>query len=97
MATAEPGATMPSHCVDFIDEDYTRRVFLTLHKEIAYTRRADTDEHLDEVRAADAKKRHAGLACDCPRQQCLPGSRRTHKQATFGNAAAEPGKLFRIF
>ena len=33
-------------------------------EQIAHPRRADADEHLDEVGTGDAEERHAGLAGD---------------------------------
>jgi hypothetical protein len=53
VAAAEAGAAAPSDGVDFIQEDDAGRVLLRLAEEVADARRADADEHLDEVRAGD--------------------------------------------
>jgi len=37
--------------VDLVDEDDARRVLLGLAEEVAHARRADADEHLDELGA----------------------------------------------
>src|SRR4029077_17446702 len=97
MATAETRSPVAPDSVNLVDKDNTRRVFLTLDKEVTYTRRAHTHEHLDKVRAADAEKRHPCFPSNGPRQQCLAGSRRPHQKATFGDPAAKFGKLFRVF
>src|SRR6185436_11613390 len=52
-------------------------------------RRADADEHLDEIRAADREERNVRFARDRARQQRLAGSRRAHQEDALGDAAAE--------
>ena len=54
--------------------------FLRLLEQVAHARRADADEHLDEVRAADREERHAGLARDGAREQRLAGAGRPDEQ-----------------
>ena len=49
---------MTADRVDFVDEDDARRVFLALLEQIADARRADADEHLDEVRSTREEERH---------------------------------------
>ena len=61
-----------------------------LGEQIADARRADADEHLDELGAAEAEEGHARLAGDRARQQRLAGARRADQQHALGNAAAEP-------
>ena len=96
MAAAETGAAMASHRVDLIDENNARRILLALNEQIADPRGADADKHLDEVRTADAEKRHTGFAGDRPRHQSLTGARRAHEQTTLGNPAAELGEFLRV-
>src|SRR6185436_14692436 len=52
-------------------------------------RRADADEHLDEIRAADREERNVRFARDRARQQRLAGSRRAHQQDALRDASAE--------
>src|SRR5665213_2897222 len=51
VAAAHPGATHPPDCVYFIDEDDGWRRFFRRQKEVAHTRSANADEHLDEFRS----------------------------------------------
>ena len=54
------------------------------------TRRgADTDEHLDEVRAGDRVERHGGLAGHRPREQGLAGAGRAVEQHALGDLGAD--------
>ena len=52
---------------------------------VAHPRRADADEHLDEVGTADRKERHVRLSGHGFRQQRLTGSRRAYEQGAFRN------------
>ena len=52
-----------------------------LLEQIAHARRADADEHLDELRAVDREERHAGFARDRAREQRLAGARRARPAA----------------
>src|SRR5437879_1406521 len=88
---------MAADGVDLIDEDDARRVLLALLEEIANARRADADEHLDEVRSGDREKRRIRFARDRPREQRLAGARRTHQQNALRNLAAELRELLRLF
>src|SRR5207302_6151634 len=97
VTAAEPGAAMATDRVDLVDEDDARRVLLALLEQIADSARADADEHLDEVRAADREERHAGLARDRAREQRLAGARRAHHQDALRNAAAQARELLWIF
>ena len=82
--------------VELVDEDDARRLGLGLREQIAHAGRADADEHLHELRAAQAEERHLGLAGDGPGQQRLAGARRADQQHALGNAAAQRGVLLRI-
>src|SRR3546814_9181606 len=72
---AEARAPMPTHRVDLVDEDDARRGLLGLFEHVAHTRRTDTDEHLDEVRARNGEEGHARLTRDRAREQRLAGAR----------------------
>ena len=64
VSAAETRAALAADRVDLVDEDDARRALLRLLEEVAHARRADADEHLDEVRARDREERHARLAGD---------------------------------
>jgi hypothetical protein len=82
--------------VDLVDEDDRRRVLARLLEEVAHSRRADADDHLDELRGAHGEERHPGLAGDRLRQQGLPGARRADQQHTLRRAPAQPSVLLRV-
>ncbi len=96
VAAAETGAAMATDRVDFIDEDNARGVLLALLEHVADSRRADTDEHLDEVGARDGKERDVGLAGDRASEQRLAGSGRADQQAPLRDLAAQTLKPLRI-
>ena len=96
VTAAEAGAAMTADRVDLVDEDDAGRVLLALLEQVADARRADADEHLDEVGAADREERHVRFAGDRAREQRLAGSRRAHQQHALRNAAAELLELLRL-
>ena len=81
--------------VELVDEDDARRLGFGLLEEIANAGGADADEHLDELRSAQAEERHVRFAGDRARQQRLAGSRRADEQHALRDAAAEVGVLLR--
>src|SRR5205807_9574507 len=89
VAAAEAGAAMSADGVDLVDEDDARRVLLALLEQIADARRADADEHLDEVRAADREERDVRFARHGAGEQRLAGARRAHQQHALRNASAK--------
>src|SRR4030095_1692576 len=89
-------ATMAADRVDLVDEDDARRVLLALLEEVAHARRADADEHLDEVGAADREEGNVGFPRDGAREQRLARSRRAHEEHALRNAAAEFLELLRF-
>ena len=90
VAAAEPGAAVPAHCIDFVDEDDAGGVLLGLLEHVAHARGTHADEHLDEVRAGYGEERHVGLAGDRAREQGLAGSGWTNQQHAARNAPAKP-------
>ncbi len=76
--------------VQLVDEDDRGRGLAGLLEQIAHARRADADDHLDELRSAEAEERDARLPGDRARQQRLAGSRRTDQQHALRHRAAEP-------
>src|SRR5437773_7648946 len=89
VSTAEARATVAADRVDFIDEDDTRRVLLSLLEQVTNAAGSYSDEHFDEVRAGNREERNVGFARDCACQQRLAGAWRPDKQHTLGNAAAK--------
>src|SRR6266511_2658800 len=90
MARQNVHATSFTERVELVDEYNARRMLHRLSKQITNPRRSDANEHLDEIGAGDAEKRHAGLAGDGTRQQGLSRARRTDEQDSLRDAAAEP-------
>jgi hypothetical protein len=58
--------------VDLVDEHDAGRVLLALLEQVADARRADADEHLDEVRAADREERNVGFPATARASSVLP-------------------------
>src|SRR5262249_48428380 len=58
------------------------------HEKIAYAAGAHTDEHLHELRSADAEERRARLASDRTPEECFSGAWRAHQQDAARNARA---------
>lgn len=81
---AQARAALAAHGVDLVDEDDARVVLFGLVEQVAYPGRADTDEHLDEVRAGDGEERDAGLARHRAGKQRLTGPGRTVEQHAPG-------------
>ena len=96
VAAAEARATLAADGVDLVDEDDAGRVLLGLVEEVAHAAGADADEHLDELRAADAEERHARLAGDGLAEQRLAGARRADQQHALGDARADGDELVRV-
>ena len=98
VATAHTVATVAANGVDFIDEDQARREFLLpLLEHVAHAAGADADEHLDEVRTADAEERHVRLAGDGAREQRLAGAGGADHEDALRDAPAEALELLRVF
>src|SRR5260370_19360746 len=82
--------------VELVDKYDARGARLGLGEQVADPAGADADEHLDEIRARHAEKRHLGLARDRLAQQRLASTRRPDQQHTLGDAAAQGMVLFRV-
>src|SRR5512143_1287311 len=82
--------------VELIDEDDTRRFLHGLLEQVAYTRRADAHEHLDELGTAHGEEGNLGLARNSPGQKRLACAGRSHKQHALGDATPELGKFVRV-
>jgi hypothetical protein len=79
--------------VQFVDEHDARRLGFSLLEEIADARGADTHEHLDELRAAEAEKRHVRLSGHRAREQRLAGARRADSRAPSESARRGSGRF----
>jgi hypothetical protein len=93
VSAAEACAAVTADRVDLVDENDAGRVLLTLFEQVADARRADADEHLDEVRAADREEGHVGLAGHGPGQERFARARRADEKDALGDAAAEALEL----
>jgi len=96
VAATQAGASLPPDGVDLVDEHDARGVLLRLVEQVADAAGADADEHLDELRTADAEERNTGLARDGFAQQRLAGSRRSNQQHALGDARSHRGELVRV-
>src|SRR4051794_12324189 len=96
VTAAQSGAAVAADGVDLVHEDDAGRVLLGLLEQVAHTRGAHADEHLDEVRAGDREERHAGLACHGAREKSLTGARRPVEQHSLGDARSQRLELLRV-
>ena len=97
VAAAEPRATVATDGVDLVDEQDRRRGVLGGLEEVANARRADADEHLDELAAGNGEERDPRLAGDGPGEERFAGARRAHQQYPLRHAAPEALKAARVF
>src|SRR5919202_5918366 len=93
VASAESRTALPANRVDLVDEDDAGRVALGLVEQIANPAGADADEHLDELRAADAEEGDSGFACDGPGEEGLAGSRWSDQEHPARNPGPERSEL----
>jgi len=89
VAATQARPAMAAHGVDFVDEDDAGGMLLSLVEQVAHPGGADTDEHLHEVRAADGKERHVGLAGHRARQQGFARPGRPHQEHALRNPPAQ--------
>ena len=89
-AERRAAATSAADGVQLVDEDDRGRGLPGLLEQVAHARRADADDHLDELGGAQAEEGDARLSGDRPRQQRLAGSGRTDQQHALRHRAAEP-------
>ena len=82
--------------VQLVDEDDRRCGLSSLPEQVAYARRADANDHLDELGGAETEEGDARLSGNRPRQQRLAGSGRTDQQHALRHRAAEPLVLGRV-
>ena len=80
---------MAADGVNFVNEHQARRALACLFKHIAHATGTNTDKHLHEIRAADAKEIGISLARNGLGQQGFAGARRANHQYALRNTAAE--------
>ena len=93
---AHAGAAVASNGVDLVDEDDAGRVLLGLLEKVADAAGANTNEHLNEVRAGDREERNTGFASDGAGQQRLAGARRSEEQHSLGDPRPKRLELLRV-
>ena len=96
MSAADAGETGTSHGVDLVDEDEAGGVLARLLEHVADAARADADEHLDEIGAADGEERHGGFAGNGFRHEGLAGARRAGEERSARDLAAEEFEFERV-
>ena len=74
--------TLLADRIDLIDKHDARGLFLGLLKQVTNLGGTAADEHLDELRARNAKERNARLAGNGLGKQRLTGTRRANKKST---------------
>ena len=89
-------AAMATNRIDLVNKNDARRLLFSLLEHVAHARRADADEHLDEIGTRDREEWHLGLAGNRLGEQGLAGTRRTDHQHAARNLAAEFGELARV-
>ena len=87
---------MTADGVDLVDEDDGGGVLLGLVEQVAHTRGAHTDEHLDELGGRHGEEGHAGLAGDGLGQEGLTGSGRAVEEDALGDLGADGAELLRL-
>ncbi len=80
IAAAEACASLTSNSIDLVYEDDTWSTLLGLIEQISYTRRADADEHLNEVRSTDCEERHSRFSRSRSGNISLTCSRRSYEE-----------------
>src|SRR5690606_10345829 len=82
-------STRATDSVEFVDENNRRRVFTRLLEKIAYPCSANPHNHLDKLRRAHGKERHASRTCDGTREKGFTRSRGSDKEHSSRGCASE--------
>ena len=96
VAAAQPVAARAAYGVDLVDEHQAGCALARLLEHVTHAARADADEHLHKVGAADAEEGGFGFAGDGFGQQRFAGARRADHQDALGDFAAELLEFFRV-
>ena len=83
MAAAHTGSTLSRNCIDLINKNNTRCMFLALFKQVTDTGGADTDKHLHKIRTGNGKERNTCFTCYSFGKKSLTCSWRTYKDNAF--------------
>src|SRR5215475_2272472 len=97
MPATEAGSAVTPDRVDFVDKDDARSSLFALHEKVPNSGSSNTDEHFYKIGTADTEERYPGFTRNGTSQEGLAGSRRPHKQTSFGNSAAKLREFFRLF
>src|SRR5215831_1545438 len=97
MPAADIGTAGAAKGIELVDEDDRRRMLARLIEQVADARRADTDKHLDKLRAGDREERDPGLTGHSAGEQRLAGARRADQQHPLRRAAPEASVADRVF
>ncbi|MGY4314086.1 hypothetical protein ACVWW1_003389 [Bradyrhizobium sp. JR3.5] len=89
VAAERAGRPAAAEGIELIHEDDAGRRLPCLFEQIAHPRRADPDEHLNELRSRYREEGYARLAGNRSRQQCLARSRRADQQNPLWNVRAQ--------
>ena len=81
---------MPSNRINLVNEYDTGGIFLALFEHVADTACANTNKHLDKIRARDGEKGNIRLASDSLGEKGFTGSRGSDKQHALRNFATKP-------
>ena len=95
MTAAHTSTTLTAHCIDFVDKNNPRCIFLGLFKQVSYTGCTYPNEHFYKVGTADAEECHTGFPCHSFCQQCFTGTRRPVQQYAFWNFRTDIVEFFR--
>ena len=90
---AEARAALAADGVDLVDEHDAGLTLLRSVEQISDARRADADEHLDEVGAGNGEERHVRLPRHSLREQRFTRARRADEEDAFRDARAEVGEF----
>ena len=89
MAAADSGTAVSADCINFINKDDGRCIFLCLFKQIPHTGCTHADKHFHKVRTGDGEERTAGLSRNGSCQQGFTSTRRPHEQNALRNPCAD--------
>ena len=89
VAAAQACAALAAHCVNLVDKDDARRVFLGLLKHIAHAACAHAHEHFHKIRTRNAEKRHARFARNGFGEQGFARARAACQQDAARHAPAQ--------
>ena len=96
IATAQPGATLATNSVDFVDKNDAGRIFLGVVKHVPDACRTHTDKHFDKIRSGNREKRNLRLARNAFGQQGFACAGGANQQEAAGDSATELLEFLRV-